>query len=132
MWSAATALIGRQPPAVQIFSGLGLAFAALMLVEGLRASFLPRRFDGNAAKKSGDATSSAQMRQEEPRTLLLSRGIDRSRPLPPRNRKLSMDAPRRHSGMKPKIRRISSAFDLVEPRDVENESSQGLELASER
>jgi len=132
MWSAATALIGRQPPAVQIFGGLGLAFTALMFVEGLRASFLPRRFDGNAAKRSSVAISGVQMGQEKPRTLLLSSGVERSRALQQRNRKLTTDAPRRHRGMKPIIRRMSSPFDRDQPRVVETESSQGLESASER
>lgn len=36
-------IVAKEPPFIQIVIGLSIAFAALMILEGLRASFVPRR-----------------------------------------------------------------------------------------
>ncbi|HUO93624.1 MAG TPA: hypothetical protein VMU22_11905 [Rhizomicrobium sp.] len=40
------ALLAKEPPHIQIAFGLATAFTALMILEGLRASFGPRRSEG--------------------------------------------------------------------------------------
>lgn len=43
LWAEAMALCAQEPPPIQIALLLAVAFTALMVLEGLRANFLPRR-----------------------------------------------------------------------------------------
>ena len=44
------ALVAKEPPFVQVVIGLGAAFSALMFIEGLRASFIPRRAESKPGR----------------------------------------------------------------------------------
>lgn len=57
----ATALIAREHPFAQAVTYEGLAFAAVMFIEGLRASFLPRR-RRDEARSPGLGTVALELR----------------------------------------------------------------------
>ena len=103
IWTIASAIIARQPPPIQIFLWLGVAFVALMLLEGLRASFLPRRPREDWSRRAKDKThqTSALSSPGEPFFVRAQR-LNAAK-----NRKLESEAPRRHQAIRPKIRRVN-------------------------
>jgi uncharacterized protein YjeT (DUF2065 family) len=121
--SLAVKLIAREPPPVQIFVWLLVAFAVLMVVEGLRATFLPRRYVSQIQRRAAGSLS-IPVGAERPKALSgapISQTFEarkvRFTPAPPllaRNNRLSAAVPRRQETTKPKIRRISSYFVMAE------------------
>jgi len=111
IWTLAFQVVARQPPPLQIFFWLCVAFAVLMFVEGLRASFLPRGSregtGGHETRHAGQTSSSSTFAAPNPETVF----VRAQRRNTTRNRRLATDAPRRHQAFRPKIRRVSSSFE---------------------
>ena len=84
-------MVAKEPPFVQIVIGLSAAFAVLMILEGLRASFIPRR------------TSEPSAHLESTRPAF--RGASRNAAKPPHNPKRSENIVKPHSAPRPTIRR---------------------------
>ena len=123
IWMIVSTMIMRQQPPVQIFICLGLAFTLLMFVEGLRASFLPRRSHDVARPRI------ASRPHEPPKALPPGGSGETSASWTPhlnaaRNPKRVADPPRHHQAFKPKIRRISS-LEVVAPEVREQTSDFG-------
>ena len=119
----ASAMIGRQSPPIQIFIWVGAAFVGLMLVEGLRVSFLPRRpwEDGRRHEAPRTHLTSALSSQGES-VFVRARCLNATK-----NRKLVRVVPRRHQAIRPKIRRVNMQhwdFMSDEPASPTNPSSQ--------
>lgn len=113
VWSLVVSLIGRQSPPSQIFSWLLIAFALLMLVEGLRTTFLPRRVVAQIHRRNSreheagpprKAASSEPMSPAAPRAAFTATNAAR-------NAKRSDRALNRREPVRPKIRRTSSCFE---------------------
>jgi hypothetical protein len=83
--------VAKEPPFIQIAIGLSVAFAALMILEGLRASFVPRR------------TSEPSIRVQSARPAFHS--APGKAATPPRNPKRSENIVKLHRAPKPIIRR---------------------------
>ncbi len=119
--SLVVSLIGRQPAPMQIFSWLLIVFALLMLIEGLRATFLPRRVVAQIRRRGP--------LEEEPARRTLASVAPDSAPTEsvPRRFNASTTAARnakrvirtvnRHEPTRPKIRRISSYFEYAGATD---------------
>jgi|SRR5579864_5969383 len=122
IFAVVSGVLARQPPPVQIFVGLGVAFILVMFVEGLRVSFLPYRL-------RKDVRLLEAMRAREPSPSFAARAdpeIYRAqRSSLVRNRKVVETTPRRHRVLRPKIRRISSSFEMVTPEFREQPSDFG-------
>src|SRR5215475_5196587 len=112
IWTLAFQAVARQPPPLQIFFWLCVAFVVLMFVEGLRASFLPRGSregaGGHETTRAGQPSSST-LAAPNPETVF----VRAQRLNTTRNRRLATDAPRRHQAFRPKIRRTSSSFETA-------------------
>jgi len=129
IWTVAYAVVARQPTPVPIFVWLGVAFFVLMIVEGLRASFLPRRF-----RREGRLPEAMHAKELSPSSMA------RAKPEPifvraqrsglMRNRKLVDTTPRRHQAFRPKIRRITPSSEMT-PQGIRDQlsdsSGQGTE-----
>lgn len=104
-------LVAQQAPFARIMIGLGAAFAALMFVEGLRASFFPsrrhpsQRTPDHRAAQLPARTTAVSFRS------LPSRARLAARPAAPSGRKRQSDAIKRHRPPRPEIRR-HAAIDL--------------------
>lgn len=133
IWTLASAMIARQPPPIQIVVGLCAAFVALMVVEGLRASFLPRRLQDNprpreprCAEEPADPSNAAQSKPTFARSQRF--GVTRYR-------KVEEATPRRHQAFRPKIRRVSASFEMShagirEPRsDLNDQALEPLQFS---
>jgi hypothetical protein len=88
---AITGMVAKEPPFIQIAIGLTVAFAALMILEGLRANFVPRR------------TSEPGIRVQPARPAFHSG--PRAMAKPPRNPKRHENIVKLHRATKPLIRR---------------------------
>jgi hypothetical protein len=115
--SLVMALIGRQPVPMQIFSWLLIAFALLMLVEGLRATFLPRRVVAQIRRREpletdrrlhlhAPAPATSSSTETAPRRLSIGLGMTR-------NAKRSVRTINRREPPRPTIRRVSSYFEYA-------------------
>ncbi len=94
-------MVVKQPPFVEIVVCLGAAFFALMILEGLRASFVPRR----AEREHGRAERRSSKREESaPARNAMANAVR-----PPPNPKRSMNIVKPHSPPRPVIRRDMSA-----------------------
>lgn len=116
------ALVAAQRTPFQIFSWLGLAFGALMFVEGVRASFFPKRAVATPAATEGSHGSTAQ--QETTRNA--ARGINGnsaslSRTAPTRNSKKLAHSPTRQRFFRPGIRRFPMMDDPARGDDAATE-----------
>ena len=119
IWNLVLALVRAQPIQIQILVGLGLAFLAVMVLEGLRASFLPgyralphhpyirNTVPSESRKQTVTASSapSAEMRSVIARMPAPFRPREIARPQ--FNLKRAKFAVSRHSAERPKIRRAS-------------------------
>jgi hypothetical protein len=108
IWTVASEVVARQPPPIQIFFWLCVAFALLMFVEGLRASFLPRRpaRDANPHRTEGAAEPLSPTISGNPEPVFVR--ANRSNMM--KYRKVVDATPRRHHAVRPKIRRMSSSL----------------------
>lgn len=88
---AIAGMVAKEPPYIQIAIGLFAAFVALMILEGLRASFVPRRtYEPNLRRRSaGPAFRSAPGNVAKP----------------PRNPKRHENIVKPHRAPRPTIRR---------------------------
>ena len=84
-------MVAKEPPYIQIAIGLSAAFIALMILEGLRASFVPRR------------TSEPSIRVQSPRPSFRSAPGNVAKP--PRNPKRHENIVKPHRAPRPTIRR---------------------------
>ena len=84
-------MVAKEPPYIQIAIGLSAAFIALMILEGLRASFVPRR------------TYEPSIRVRSPRASFRSAPGNVAKP--PRNPKRSDNIVKPHRAPRPTIRR---------------------------
>lgn len=98
IWSLLLAHIGAQAIEVRILIGLGAAFTALMIVEGLRASFLPRR----AMPSAGVASKPAGVLRPEK---TVTHAPFRPRPAPAAVPKRAKVAVKAHQTERPRIKR---------------------------
>lgn len=98
-------LVAHEPPFVQILIGLGAAFCALMVLEGLRANFVPRRSARPA--KSRDRMPPPPQRSAVAPAPQASQPYRSTtpRPGPLRNPKRSFLPLNRHRPPRPKISR---------------------------
>jgi hypothetical protein len=93
-------LVAKEPPYLQIAIGLCAAFTALMILEGLRASFLPRRDERGhsvAARHIAPPTASPFFRSAPANAAKL-----------PRNPKRETNIVKSHRTPRPTIRRQAS------------------------
>lgn len=98
---AIAGVVTKEPPFVQIAIGLSAAFAALMILEGLRASFVPRR------------TSEPSVRIASTRTVFRSAPGNATKPS--RNAKRSENVVKPHRAPRPTIRRNAAKAPGVSP-----------------
>ncbi|MDE2111581.1 MAG: hypothetical protein KGJ79_10605 [Alphaproteobacteria bacterium] len=109
LWHQALVLLSTESIQVRILIGLGVAFTALMIVEGLRVSFLPRarRGSGNPAA-SAPAEDKAVKKAEG----TVQRPFEAASPYRPRGKNWASNPKRlkgrisRHRAERPKIRRM--------------------------
>jgi hypothetical protein len=107
VWRVAIATIATEPVWMQLALALGAAFAAVMCLEGIRASFFPRRYaatlvrrsmpdSGVLSRPSVDEASSPDRAKygAMPRSVV-------------KNRKLVLSSVNRHRPLKPRIQRIA-------------------------
>lgn len=107
---AIAGVVAKEPPYIQIAVGLFAAFIALMILEGLRASFLPRR----------PYETSAHVRPARP-TFTPSRIAK-----PPRNPKRHENIVKLHRAPRPTIRRNTvKAPEKSTARDLPHVASFG-------
>jgi hypothetical protein len=117
VWSLVVSLIGREAPPVQIFLWLVLVFAVLMMIEGLRATFLPRRVVAQIHRRGPLPARSEMGRstQAEPAATARNAFVPRSRSMAlSRNAKRSIRTIKRQEPSRPTIRRVSSYFEFAE------------------
>ena len=116
--TVASAVVMHQPPPVQIFVWLSVAFVLVMFVEGLRVSFLPYRFRKDVRLLEAmrtQAPSPPSMARANPEPVFVP--AQRSSPI--RNRKLVDATPRRHQALRPKIRRSPASIETIAPEVCE-------------
>lgn len=119
VFDQAMAVYGHEPIQVRVGLALAAAFLVLMMLEGLRATFLPGRkaqmpaaspsapdvpVPPEAPKPQAMATNVSAIAAPAPYALAPA-FAPRLRPPPPRNRKRAAAAPRPHRSIRPKIRR---------------------------
>ncbi|MDE2162439.1 MAG: hypothetical protein KGJ53_04690 [Alphaproteobacteria bacterium] len=110
LWNQTLALLGAESIQIRILVGLGVAFVALMIVEGLRVSFLP------AARKRRAARAPAASMPSETKAARKAAGTGtqsfEAAPFRPRGKTWASSPKRakgpvsRHRAERPKIRRI--------------------------
>jgi hypothetical protein len=116
--SLVVSLIGRQPVPMQIFSWLLVAFLVLMLIEGLRATFLPRRVVAQIRRRGSLGHEIAIPRHKHAETERVSAVPSPLRsglavPASVRNAKRADRTVNRREATRPKIRRMSSYFEYA-------------------
>src|ERR1700722_10470500 len=87
-------MVAKEPPYIQIAIGLSAAFVALMILEGLRACFVPRR-------KSGPSLRTARPRSVTPPFRSAPDNVAKL----PRNPKRNENIVKLHRATRPTIRR---------------------------
>jgi hypothetical protein len=124
VWDAAIVAYGHQPMEIRVGLALAVAFLALMVLEGLRASFLPQRHAGVAEHKSPAVPPQAASSPEaaKPQAKPTVRLIGPAYAIPPHTlpqamrrataaaRKRDATPPRRHRSPRPKIRRAAATI----------------------
>ena len=58
--------VAKEPPYIQIAIGLSAAFIALMILEGLRACFIPRRTSSGPSPRAARARSATSLFRSAP------------------------------------------------------------------
>jgi len=112
VWKLALAIVAREPVYWQIATGLGVAFAAAMCLEGIYASFLPLRYAARLARnyQAGLPPPAAREQANAP-----SRDMPALEPAAPRSPRRALRPNRKrvsvllspHRPTKPLIRRKS-------------------------
>ena len=130
----ALGLIAREPAPAQIFIYLMIAFAALMIAEGLRANFFPwrpvsprrdrRAREANVVATAPPVAQAMPAKREARLQFLVARNVKRP-----------TEGMRRHKPMRPQIRRMPPAAfpDLPDASHVftpVNEDAPNLEIAA--
>ena len=87
-------MVAKEPPYIQIAIGLSAAFIALMILEGLRASFVPRR-NSRPNPRAARARAATPLFRSAPGNVVK----------PPRNPKRHENIVKLHRAPKPVIRR---------------------------
>jgi hypothetical protein len=117
--SLVVSLIGRQPVPMQIFSWLLVVFLALMLIEGLRATFLPRRVAAQIRRRHLHDLEIVVPKRKQADAVVAAipspRRAALAAPASVRNAKRSIRIVNRRETPRPKIRRISSYFEYEAP-----------------
>ncbi|HTW36386.1 MAG TPA: hypothetical protein VMD53_17325 [Rhizomicrobium sp.] len=112
---AIAGMVAKEPPYIQIAIGLSAAFVALMLLEGLRASFIPRHGSGRSAGAARPRFTAPHFRSAPGNVAKL-----------PRNPKRPENIVKPHRAPKPTIRRnTAKAPENSEMRDLPQVSSFG-------
>ena len=107
IWTVTSQVVAQQPPPIQIFFWMGVVFIVLMVVEGLRASFLPRRFRGDLRPAEANAMQAAS----PPGTADMRAFRVRAQYSNATKSRIFIDrTPRRSQALRPVIRRIPSSF----------------------
>ena len=115
VWNLVLALMRAQPVQFQILMGLTVAFAAVMIVEGLRASFLPGyrtpphlSYNRNSAPPKPAAATRASVSDAK---LLAPRASASFRPREVERARSNLKRPKprisTHRAVRPKIRRVT-------------------------
>jgi hypothetical protein len=118
VFAMVASLIGRQSPPAQIFSWLLIVFVVLMVIEGLRATFLPHRVVAQIRRRNppeipfAGRESASPVAAGTPRRLLSAATSH--------NTKRIVRALSPHEPPRPTIRRVSSYF------EYEDGSQDGL------
>jgi hypothetical protein len=92
---AIVGMVAKEPPYIQIAIGLAAAFVALMILEGLRASFMPRR-RSEPSPRTMRARAATQLFRSAPGGNVAK---------PPRNSKRPQNIVKPYRATKPTIRR---------------------------
>lgn len=135
-------LISKEPPFVQIVAILGMAFAFTMFVEGLRASFFPRRLVSPPSPPPPPqvpSTRTAEVAREVP-TLAAPDASFRSVPgrgassgkrnLSARPIKRHESAVNRGHALRPKIRRFAGAAPFAQAAELPSPGDIGTNTAA--
>ena len=123
VWDQAVAVFAGEPMDVRVAMSLALAFLALMVLEGLRANFLPQHKPAAPKRSPSPAAAipSVNVAEPPPQSLAMPHSfaptphgaaqqtMPRARALVPRNRKRETARPRPHRSMRPTIRRMLEA-----------------------
>ena len=121
VWNAAAAAFAQERIEVRVALILAAALLVLMVLEGLRASFVPRRASAHRQPRSAVAQppqteTPARPQAHAPAPVFARAAVapsqhptapPRSVPLP--NRKRNSAKPRPHRSMRPKVRRMANA-----------------------
>jgi hypothetical protein len=108
----AVGLISREPPPAQIFIWLSIAFLVLMVIEGLRANFLPARRSQRGSSRALRVQSAMYQDATFSREASGSETASVRRPTSQlRNHKRLVGEVRRTQAFRPGIRRIPNALD---------------------
>jgi hypothetical protein len=109
VWNSALAAIAAEPVWFQIAIALGAAFAAVMCLEGIRASFFPRRYAALLTRKYAseavppriaESSVSGSVQPNRAKHGALPRRVVR-------NRKLELSSINPHTPLRPRIQRIA-------------------------
>jgi hypothetical protein len=108
-------LVAKEPPFVQIAMGLCAAFTALMIVEGLRASFVPRRTERARAQRSASPRPASPFFRSAPANVAKL----------PRNPKRQVNIVKSHRVPRPTIRRDQAKSPQTSPQNLPQVASFG-------
>lgn len=124
LWGAATVLFGHEPMEFRVAMVLAAAFTALMAVEGLRASFIPRRTRSMPQPVitpshpiAAPVLEPPPQRDASTKVLVAVPGdaaqhlYAPARKFVQQNRKRETSKPRAHRNMRPRIRRMVTAHE---------------------
>lgn len=122
VWDAAMVAVGHQPIEIRVGIGLAAAFLALMVLEGLRANFVPRRKPSIPEPEATPAPPLAAIAEPaKPQAQMPMRAFAPAYGVAPQTlpvtrrammpaRKRNTTRPRPHRSPRPKIRRRVAAI----------------------
>ncbi len=117
VWNLALAVFSHQRIEVQILIGLAAALGALMIIEGLRASFFPRRRAQAAIREPEETIVFIPRKPPQAAMVEAQPEIAPVQPFAARaiaqNPKRKFADVRRHKPMRPVIRRAANGDDLT-------------------
>lgn len=122
IWTVFLKMVAAEPPMLQIIIWLGVAFGALMVLEGLRANFFPRR---KSPPQRVENTPPSRQLQGSPasvsyRAFGSTAGIAAS--ARSRNLKRPTNAVSRYRAPRPKIHRMGTSLCLQPQPEPANDS----------
>lgn len=109
IWTLFLKMVAAEPPMMQIAIWLGVAFGALMVLEGLRANFFPRRKSLPPGIESAPPAASSRRLQGAPASAsyrAVRRFADIAAAAPSRSLKRPTNPVSRHRAPRPKIHRM--------------------------